>query len=75
MSFLEPPSNYYDSLWRKLPWKIIIQAVLRTSLVVQWLRTYLSMGEHWFDLWSEKIPHAAAQLSLLATTIEPACRN
>ena len=44
MSFLEPASNYRDSVWRKLPWKIITQAVLRTSLVVQWLRTYLSMG-------------------------------
>ena len=47
-----------------------------TSLVAQWLRICLPMqGGHGFDPWSRKIPHAAEQLSLCATTTEPACHN
>ena len=34
--------------------------ISRTSLVAQW-----------FDPWSGKVPHAAEQLSLCATTTEP----
>ena len=44
-----------------------------TSLVALWLRICLPIGRgHRFDPWSGKIPHAAKQLSLCATTTEPA---
>ena len=41
----------------------------RTSLVVQRLRVYHCRG-HGFNPWSGKIPHAAGQLSLWASTTE-----
>ena len=44
----------------------------RTSLVAQWLRIHLPMQGHGFEPWSGKIPHTAEQLSLCATTTEPA---
>ena len=43
-----------------------------TSLVVQWLRILLPMQGTQFEPWSRKIPHAVEQLSLCATTTEPA---
>ena len=43
-----------------------------TSLVAQWLRILLPIQGHGFEPWSRKIPHAAEQLSLCATTTEPA---
>ena len=53
----------------------LIQKILKdktwTSLVVQWLRSHLSMRGYGFDPWSWKIPHAMEQLSPWATTIEP----
>ena len=45
---------------------------LGTSLVVQWIQICLPVLEHGFDPWSGVIPHAAEQLSLCATTKEPA---
>ena len=43
-----------------------------TSLVVQWLRICLPMQGTRFDPWSGKIPPALGQLSMCATTPEPA---
>ena len=43
-----------------------------TSLVVQWLRICLPVQGRGFDPWSGRIPHAAEQLSLCATSTEPA---
>lgn len=40
------------------------------SLVVQWLGIFLSLQGHGFEPWSGKIPYAAGQLSLCATTTE-----
>ena len=45
---------------------------LGTSLVAPWLRIRLPMQGHGFQPWSGKIPHAGEQLSLCATTTEPA---
>ena len=42
-----------------------------TSLVAQWLESICQCRGHGFDPWSGKIPHAAEQLSLCATTTEP----
>ena len=42
------------------------------SLVAQWLRICLPMQGHRFEPWSGRIPHATEQLSLCATTTEPA---
>ena len=39
--------------------------------MVQWLRIRLPMQGHRFEPWSRKIPHAAEQLGLCATTTEP----
>ena len=44
----------------------------RASLVAQWLRICLPMQGTGFKPWSGKIPHAAEQLALWATTTEPA---
>ena len=45
---------------------------ISASLVAQWLRICLPMQWHGFEPWSGKIPHATEQLSLSATTTEPA---
>ena len=45
----------------------------RTSLMAQWLRICFLDGFE--QPWSGKIPHAAEQLSLYATTTEPAHCN
>ena len=42
-----------------------------TSLVALWLRICLPVQGTQVDPWSGKIPHAAEQLSLCATTTEP----
>ena len=42
-----------------------------TSLVAQWLRIRLPMQGMGVRAWSGKIPHAAEQLSLCATTTKP----
>ena len=46
-----------------------------TFLVVQRVRIASQQGEHRFDTWSRRIPHAAKQLSLWATTTEPVSGN
>ena len=52
----------------------LIQKILKdkawTSLVVQWLRSCLSMWGYRFDPWSWKIPQAAGQQSPRVTTTE-----
>ena len=40
--------------------------------VAQWLRIACQCRRHGFEPWSGKIPHAVEQLSLCATTTEPA---
>ena len=42
------------------------------SLVVPWLRTCQQCRRHGFDPWSGRLPQAAEQRSLCATTIDPA---
>ena len=38
---------------------------------VEWVRISRPMQVTWFNSWSEKIPHAAEQLSPCATTTKP----
>ena len=40
------------------------KAKIGTSVVVQWLRTYLTMQGTQVNPWSGRIPHAVGQLSL-----------
>ena len=44
---------------------------LRTSLMVLWIRIGLPVQQTWAHSLVWKIPHAAEQLSLCATTTEP----
>ena len=50
-----------------------INSLLRTSLVVQWIRICLPIQGHEFDPWSRKIPHGWEQLSSQAQITEPTC--
>ena len=47
----------------------------RTSLVIQWLRTYLPMQGTWAQSLAQNIPHDVWQLSPCATTSEPGPQN
>ena len=47
----------------------------RASLVVQCLGICLQCRGHGFEPWSGRIPHAAEQRSLCATTTEPTSYN
>ena len=47
----------------------------RTSLVVQWLRTCLTMQGTWFQSLAQNIPHDVSQLSPCPTTTEPVPQN
>ena len=58
---------------------MFLRLSLQTSLVVEWLRLCTTSegglssipcqcGEHWFDPWSEKIPHGVREL-------DPTCCN
>ena len=53
----------------------MLRTIVGASLVAQWLRIHLLTQGHGFEPWSRKIPHAAEQLSLCATTTEPASHN
>ena len=58
--------------WANLDWILVWKnkKYYRASRVVQWLRSTCQCREHEFDPWSRKIPRAAEQLSLCATTTE-----
>ena len=79
------PQTYpikFFKLWIKINWEKIIsrncwaKISSGTSLVVQWLRFCLpTQGNHGFNPWPGKIPHAMEQLSTCSATTEPVCHN
>ena len=69
LSFHSLPILSLNSLSTLLMLKIVLQGLPWQS---SGLESTLQCKGHWFDLWSGKIPHATKQLSLGATTTEPA---
>ena len=64
-----------QKVWEIKESKHTIQKAIRTSLVVQGLRSHLPPQEPWIQPCSRKPPRAAGQLSPCATTPEPTLCN